>query len=141
MRQVVVDAPAKINLGLEVIRRRADGYHDIRSVMAMLQLSDRLLVLRTIVRTMTMLTELPRKQPDPQSALAVSGGSATLGAPWVAYRKAHTGSSRVRRGRVPTPPQPCSPPISSRMARFPGRGSTIWHRNLGVTCRSFSVRR
>jgi 4-diphosphocytidyl-2-C-methyl-D-erythritol kinase len=44
MRRVLIDAPAKVNLGLEVLGRRADGYHDIRSVMAMLELSDRLVV-------------------------------------------------------------------------------------------------
>ncbi|HYJ12483.1 MAG TPA: hypothetical protein VEW66_02770 [Thermomicrobiales bacterium] len=44
MKKVVVDAPAKVNLGLEVIGRRADGYHDIRSVMAMLRLADRLFI-------------------------------------------------------------------------------------------------
>lgn len=35
-------APAKINLGLEVIRRRNDGYHDIRSILAMVDLADEL---------------------------------------------------------------------------------------------------
>lgn len=32
--------PAKINLGLNVVRRRADGYHDIRSVMVQIPLFD-----------------------------------------------------------------------------------------------------
>lgn len=35
-------APAKINLTLEVLGRRADGYHGIRSVMVPLELSDEL---------------------------------------------------------------------------------------------------
>jgi 4-diphosphocytidyl-2-C-methyl-D-erythritol kinase len=37
-----VQAPAKINLTLEVLARRADGYHGIRSVMVPLELSDEL---------------------------------------------------------------------------------------------------
>jgi 4-diphosphocytidyl-2-C-methyl-D-erythritol kinase len=37
-----VRAPAKINLTLEVLARRADGYHGIRSVMVPLELSDEL---------------------------------------------------------------------------------------------------
>jgi len=37
-------APAKINLTLEVLARRADGYHGIRSVMVPLDLSDELTV-------------------------------------------------------------------------------------------------
>ena len=34
-------APAKINLGLEVIRRRDDGYHDIATVMQTISVFDR----------------------------------------------------------------------------------------------------
>ncbi|HEV2074486.1 MAG TPA: 4-(cytidine 5'-diphospho)-2-C-methyl-D-erythritol kinase [Thermomicrobiales bacterium] len=40
--QARVLAPAKINLGLEITGRRADGYHDIRSVLAMVDLNDEL---------------------------------------------------------------------------------------------------
>ena len=32
--------PAKINLGLKIVRRRADGYHDLRTVMEPLSLAD-----------------------------------------------------------------------------------------------------
>ncbi len=38
---VRVIAPAKINLALEVTRRRDDGYHDIDTVMATIDLADR----------------------------------------------------------------------------------------------------
>ncbi len=38
--QVIVKAPAKVNLSLEVLGRRPDGYHDIISVMQALELSD-----------------------------------------------------------------------------------------------------
>ncbi|CAM9911099.1 unnamed protein product, partial [Phaeothamnion confervicola] len=41
-----IDAPAKINLGLELLGRRSDGYHEIRTVMAMVGLWDRLEVAR-----------------------------------------------------------------------------------------------
>ena len=37
-------APAKINLTLEVLARRADGYHGIRSVMVPLELADELTI-------------------------------------------------------------------------------------------------
>ncbi|MFA7248439.1 MAG: 4-(cytidine 5'-diphospho)-2-C-methyl-D-erythritol kinase [Dehalococcoidia bacterium] len=37
-------APAKINLALEVIRRRPDGYHEIDTVMTTLDLADRILI-------------------------------------------------------------------------------------------------
>jgi 4-diphosphocytidyl-2-C-methyl-D-erythritol kinase len=35
-------SPAKINLGLEITGRRADGYHEMRSVLAMVDLNDEL---------------------------------------------------------------------------------------------------
>lgn len=38
--EVRVNAPAKINLTLEVLGKRADGYHDIASVMQTVSLSD-----------------------------------------------------------------------------------------------------
>jgi 4-diphosphocytidyl-2-C-methyl-D-erythritol kinase len=37
---VRIEAPAKINLGLEVLCRRDDGYHEIRSILAMVDLHD-----------------------------------------------------------------------------------------------------
>lgn len=40
MYKVRITAPAKINLGLEVLGRRDDGYHEIATVMAMVDLCD-----------------------------------------------------------------------------------------------------
>ena len=37
-----IDAPAKLNLTLEVLGKRPDGYHEIRSVMQTISLCDRL---------------------------------------------------------------------------------------------------
>jgi 4-diphosphocytidyl-2-C-methyl-D-erythritol kinase len=39
--QVEVRARAKVNLGLEVLGRRGDGYHELRSVMWAIELADR----------------------------------------------------------------------------------------------------
>ncbi len=44
---ITVAAPAKINLGLEVYPRRADGYHDIRSVFTTVGLFDEITVTLT----------------------------------------------------------------------------------------------
>lgn len=47
-------APAKINLGLEILGRRPDGFHEIRSVLAMVDLVDEITI-----------THVPgRSQPD-----------------------------------------------------------------------------
>ena len=43
---IEVNAPAKLNLGLEVLRRRADGYHEIETVFVPLRLFDRMLLKR-----------------------------------------------------------------------------------------------
>ncbi len=40
MNHIRVQAPAKLNLGLEILGRRSDGYHEIRTVLAMVDLVD-----------------------------------------------------------------------------------------------------
>ncbi len=42
--RVVVRARAKVNLGLEVLGRRPDGYHELRSVMWAIELADRVVL-------------------------------------------------------------------------------------------------
>ncbi len=39
---VTVRAPAKLNLGLRILSRRSDGYHEIQTVFVPLRLFDRL---------------------------------------------------------------------------------------------------
>ena len=43
-RRLVVSAAAKVNLALEVLSRRPDGYHEIATVMHAVDLSDRLVL-------------------------------------------------------------------------------------------------
>jgi len=40
--QMTVDAPAKVNLYLEIIGKRPDGFHDLRSIVVPLSFGDRL---------------------------------------------------------------------------------------------------
>lgn len=56
MQELVARAPAKVNLTLRVLRRRADGFHDLASVVAFAGVGDRL-----------------RLVPDGKLALTVSG--------------------------------------------------------------------
>jgi len=42
MRSLIRRSPAKINLGLEILGRRDDGFHEIRSIMARITLADEL---------------------------------------------------------------------------------------------------
>jgi 4-diphosphocytidyl-2-C-methyl-D-erythritol kinase len=43
-RRLELRAAAKVNLGLEIIRRRDDGYHEIATVMQAVDLSDRIIL-------------------------------------------------------------------------------------------------
>ena len=40
MAEVRVRAYAKVNLALEVLGRRSDGYHEVRTVLQTIELSD-----------------------------------------------------------------------------------------------------
>lgn len=47
MENIRLKAMAKINLGLDVVRRRPDGYHEVRMVMQMLHLYDQIYMEKT----------------------------------------------------------------------------------------------
>ncbi len=62
MRQINLKAMAKINLGLDVVRRREDGYHDLRMIMQTIRLFDRVKMSATRsteIRVKTNLRYLP----------------------------------------------------------------------------------
>lgn len=62
MRQINLKAMAKINLGLDVVGKRPDGYHDLRMVMQTVRLFDRVKMSATRsagVRVKTNLRYLP----------------------------------------------------------------------------------
>ena len=59
MKETSVKALAKINLGLDVVRRREDGYHEVRMVMQTIHLFDRLQIVRNASGNITMSTNLP----------------------------------------------------------------------------------
>lgn len=59
---LTVDAPAKINLTLEVLGKRPDGYHEIRSVMQTITLYDRLTFENN--SKLTIKSNLPEWKPE-----------------------------------------------------------------------------
>ena len=47
MDRIELKALAKINLGLDVLRRREDGYHEVKMIMQTISLYDELEIRRT----------------------------------------------------------------------------------------------
>lgn len=45
--EIIEKAPAKINLGLDVLYKRNDGYHELEMIMASIDLADRLTFMKT----------------------------------------------------------------------------------------------
>ena len=65
---IVREAPAKLNLTLAVIRRRADGYHALHSVLVPLKLADTI-----SVSILNSSPSSPPSSPPPSDTLALSG--------------------------------------------------------------------
>ena len=47
MNRIQMKALAKVNLGLDVIRRREDGYHEVKMIMQTVRLYDRIILEKT----------------------------------------------------------------------------------------------
>lgn len=58
MDEISVKALAKINLGLDVVRRREDGYHEVRMIMQTIHLFDRMDMKKTEEPGITLNTNL-----------------------------------------------------------------------------------
>lgn len=44
MREIIIDSYAKINLGLDILYKRSDGYHEISTIMQQISLNDTLTI-------------------------------------------------------------------------------------------------
>lgn len=64
MREVKCIANAKINLGLDVVRKRDDGYHDLRMVMESIGLHDKLRLKKIQKKEVILKTNLPYLPTD-----------------------------------------------------------------------------
>lgn len=56
---IVIEAAAKINLSLEILRRRPDGYHDLRSIVMPIRLTDKIELTGTDGEIETQVTAAP----------------------------------------------------------------------------------
>ena len=59
MNQIKLKAMAKINIGLDVVGRREDGYHEVRMIMQSIRLHDKLTISKTEKTGIRMETNLP----------------------------------------------------------------------------------
>lgn len=58
MDSIWINAPAKINIGLDVIRRRMDGYHEVRMIMQSIRLFDRITLTKSTTPGIHLTTNL-----------------------------------------------------------------------------------
>ena len=58
MDEITLKALAKINLGLDVVRRREDGYHEVRMIMQTIHLFDKLIIRKTTEPGIAIRTNL-----------------------------------------------------------------------------------
>jgi 4-diphosphocytidyl-2-C-methyl-D-erythritol kinase len=83
VKNVRVRAPAKVNFGLRVVGRRADGYHEIESLFVPLDLADEVCVAAESAQRATVRLRLqatPAGVPDDAANLAVRAAEAFLAA-------------------------------------------------------------
>jgi 4-diphosphocytidyl-2-C-methyl-D-erythritol kinase len=59
MDTIKCKAPAKINLGLDVVRKREDGYHEVSMIMQTIHLYDYLTITKTPKDVISLRTNLP----------------------------------------------------------------------------------
>lgn len=59
MKQLSLKAYAKINIGLDVLKRREDGYHELRMVMQTVGLSDTVVLSQTVEPGIFLKTDRP----------------------------------------------------------------------------------
>lgn len=68
--KLLVKAPAKINLSLDVLHKRPDGYHEVEMIMTTIDLADRI-ELALLDNDVIKIVSLNRFVPDDQRILLI----------------------------------------------------------------------
>ncbi len=101
-RTVEVETPAKVNLFLEVLRRREDGFHDISTVMCPISLCDTLTLEVSDTPDLELKLELPTEagsRGDPDTAWMIPADDRNLvlrGLAQLRQNIGFTGGARVQ---------------------------------------------
>ena len=74
--RLLVKAPAKINLSLDVLHKRPDGYHEVEMIMTTIDLADRL-ELTLLEKDRIQIVSHNRFVPDDQRNLAYQAADIT----------------------------------------------------------------
>ncbi len=77
-KQIQVDSPAKLNLVLEVLGKRSDGYHEIASIVCPIDLWDHLEIEESDDDRIHLHLELPQDTQSDDSAWQIPSGPTNL---------------------------------------------------------------
>lgn len=69
MREIIVECRAKINLTLDILDRRPDGFHNLESVVQSIALSDTLRICRTSEKAIELLVNRPDIPTGPSNTV------------------------------------------------------------------------
>lgn len=69
MDKITIKAPAKINLGLDVLRKREDGYHEVHMIMQTVALFDELTFEKTEKQGITLMTNHETIETDERNLI------------------------------------------------------------------------
>jgi len=64
MEKLVVESPAKLNLGLNIVRKRDDGYHDLETIFIPISLSDKIIFSKSNELNLQTNSDLLNKLDD-----------------------------------------------------------------------------
>ena len=107
MKKVVLKAYGKVNLGLDVVRRRDDGYHEVRMIMQTVGLFDRLELKKTSGDSVTLSANLRFLPVNEQNLVcqAIAAVSIQSKAAWKRIWKSVSLSPQAWRAEALTVPQ------------------------------------